>query len=736
MRQRLLSLGVLGIVLSLTSTLSAQSSYIYTTLDCPAGVQTWLYGINNSKQMVGTYLDSGSIYHGFLYKGGVFTFPIDAPGATNTWLYGIDDLGNAVGFSDSSSMHGFVYNAGVFTAVSASGFPVTAPHGITKNSVYGQMIVGLANNGSFLDAGGTFSSVNVPGSISTSATGINAAGNIVGEYEDSSQTFHGFLDSLGSFTYPIDFPGASITMANGINVFGFIVGSYTTFNSGYQGFFYANSSFTTIKVPGSTYTFANGINNVEQIVGNYSDAAGKSHGYLASLPSNPRPMMNQPLTPDTYAPINRGKNLQLTVNGTDFASGSGVYWNGTYISTTLVNSNQLVATIPAGNLTKAGTATVTVSNPYISGGGGGLSNPQFFTVASSHSVTLTRSDIVNGRQPERLVTGDFNADGILDIASTDSPNNCMWVYYGQGNGTFQTSYCYPTGTSPSNLVIADFNNDGKPDLATVNALSNTVSIFLANGTGYFLNKVDFPVGNNPTWLVVGDFNKDGNWDIAAMNQADSTVSILIGNGDGTFHPQTTFTTALGPSSMTVGDFNQDGNVDLAITNFNNFAGNTVSVFLGKGDGTFQPRVDYATASGPLGVVAADLNKDGKLDLAVVAGCGDGTSCGRPGSVSILLGNGNGTFQPKVDYNAGSFPYSIVAADFRSSGTLDLAVTDLDSGSLTFLWGSGTGTFPTSSQVTTNGRPVGLSVGDFNGDGKLDLAVGGDSPAGVSLMLQQ
>jgi hypothetical protein len=175
---------------------------------------------------------------------------------------------------------------------------------------------------------------------------------------------------------------------------------------------------------------------------------------------------------------------------------------------------------------------------------------------------------------------------------------------------------------------------------------------------------------------------------------------------------------------------------LVVTNFNNFGGNTVSIYVGAGNGTSSHLTDPAVAQGPLSVIAADFNGDGILALAVAAGCGDGSSCGRPGSVSVLLGYGNGYFHTKVDYNAGWFPYTVVAGDFRSSGVLDLAITDLDSGSLTFLWGQGNRTFPTSSLFSTNGRPVGVITGDFNGDGRLDLAIGGDSPAGVTLMHQQ
>ena len=160
----------------------------------------------------------------------------------------------------------------------------------------------------------------------------------------------------------------------------------------------------------------------------------------------------------------------------------------------------------------------------------------------------------------------------------------------------------------------------------------------------FQPHVDYATGTNPFSVAVGDFNRDGKLDLAVTNNTDNTVSVLLGKGDGTFQTHADYATGASPKQVVVGDFNGDGKLDLAITNA---ASNTMSVLLGNGDGTFQPHVDYATPVRPQWLVVADFNNDGKLDLAT-ANYGPDYS---EGSVSMFLGNGDGTFQPQKAYDA-------------------------------------------------------------------------------------
>jgi VCBS repeat protein len=438
---------------------------------------------------------------------------------------------------------------------------------------------------------------------------------------------------------------------------------------------------------------------------------------------------------ESVAPGSAG--FQVTINGTGFDLSSNVMWNGSIRNTTPLSSSQVIADITAADLALAGTASVTVTNSSP----GFPSDTAYFTISTLHNTPQwTRTDYPMGIQTERQAVADFNGDGILDIVSIDASGNALLMSLGNGNGTFQPAISTPAFNHPANLVVGYFDYDMIPDVVTANYASgtttSTISLYRSTGTGTFYPRVDTKVGKGPIALGTGDFDCDGWWDLMVVNSIDNTVTAMHNMSSWHFLRYSTLVTNKDPVSIATGDFNNDGNLDLAVANFGNYAGNTVSVFLGTGNLSFLPKVDYVTDGGTQSVIAADFNGDGILDLATANGCGHATYCGRPGTVSVLLGNGNGTFQNAVNYDAGSYPFTVVAGNFRATNALDLAVTDLDSGQLTFLQGAGNGTFPTSVVVPTNARPVGLAAGDFNNDGKLDLAVGGTSPSGLTVMLQK
>jgi len=253
--------------------------------------------------------------------------------------------------------------------------------------------------------------------------------------------------------------------------------------------------------------------------------------------------------------------------------------------------------------------------------------------------------------------------------------------------------------------------------------SNVVFFEVTPALGMALNRSDYGSLAFPWSIVTADFNRDGNLDLAVTNGNNGTVGVFLGNGDGTFQPQVEYSAGAGPQWIAVGDFDGDGKLDLAVTNYSS---NVVSVLLGNGDGTFQSPVGYATGGGPFAVAVGDFDGDGKLDL-VVTNSSDST-------VSVLLGNGDGTFRAHVDYGTGRDPQAVAVGDVNGDGKLDLAVANNSDSTVSLLLGGGDGTFKAHVDYNTAGAPYGVAIADLNGDGELDLAVATFVGNGVSVLL--
>ena len=299
-----------------------------------------------------------------------------------------------------------------------------------------------------------------------------------------------------------------------------------------------------------------------------------------------------------------------------------------------------------------------------------------------------RTDRPAGSQPYGLAVAEITGDRRLDLIATSTNSDAVSIFRGLPRGRFGApSGSYPTGDLPLQVVVGDFDRDGWLDFAVTNFRSNTVSVFRAKGHGQFLNSVDYPTRDGPASIVSTDLNGDRIPDLIVGNlYTDYTVyasplSVFLGRGDGTFAPGTTTYVGRGPEEIAAADFNEDGRMDLTAVNFES---RTLTVLLGNGSGGFVAKEEYPTGDLPLGLAVADFNADDHPDVAVTNH--------QENTISVFAGKGDGTFAQRVDYPAGGGffldPSRIVAGDFNGDAVPDLAVTNSVSNTISVLLNQG------------------------------------------------
>lgn len=358
------------------------------------------------------------------------------------------------------------------------------------------------------------------------------------------------------------------------------------------------------------------------------------------------------------------------------------------------------------------------------------------------SIFAPRVDYATGKAPRDLTKGDFNADGISDLSIADSVGVSVLLgvgHDGGGDGTFAAPSSYPGDPSWS-IVTGDFNADGSPDLATASWNADSISVRLGAGEGTFADATEYAAGRGPRNVVTADLNGDAVADLVASNRNSENLTVLLGSGsggvgDGTFGPQTSVTSGYRPAAAAAADFNDDGVPDLlAISEGSPRA----AVLAGAGDGTFISRADYAAGKQPRGMVTGDFNADGAVDLCIANFGSD--------SITVLLGSGEGgtgagTFPTRADYAVGIEPWSLVTGHFNGDTAIDIGVTNFDSGSVSVLLGNTRGgipdgTFAGQVSYSAGDWPTGLTTGDFNGDAITDFAATNLYSNTVSVMLGQ
>jgi hypothetical protein len=333
-----------------------------------------------------------------------------------------------------------------------------------------------------------------------------------------------------------------------------------------------------------------------------------------------------------------------------------------------------------------------------------------------------------GGSPDAVAVGDFLGNGLQDIAVANG-NGTVDVILSNGNGTFQTPQVFTLGATPVGIAVGDFLGNGKLDLVTANS-NGSVSVLEGNGKGGFGAPINTQVGGSLTSVAVGDFNNDGKVDVVVGT--NTGLDTLLSNGNGTFQLKQTvtfshtvhgiFTFTFGVSSVAVSDLRGDGKEDVVA-----LTGEGLSLLLGNGNGTVQsPTFLDGGPSTVASFVVGDFNGDGKPDIVTSALAQD------PGvapAINVLTGKGDGTFQTGSSTNVGETANALAAGDF---GTGKIALVMVSSNSVTLVPGNGNGTFATAPTIATNNGPTLVAAADFNGDGKTDLVTAGFGSVVVSL----
>ena len=453
-------------------------------------------------------------------------------------------------------------------------------------------------------------------------------------------------------------------------------------------------------------------------VANQAVHTESGYGTVSVLPNQSVGSMAPPpvLTSISLASGVETGGAYLTASGGNFQGGAVLRFGGVPADDIYVQSlNVITARTPEH---PAGVVEVVVTNPD----GQEAVLEQRFTFVQALFGFRTRYPA--GRTPESVFGADLDGDGDNDLAVADAKDDVVGVFLNDGSGVFDARVSYASADGPLALFGADLDSDGDSDVAVASDRSDNVSVLLNNGDGTFAPRLEYGAGARPRALSVADLDGDADRDVAVANLSGA-VSVLWNNGAGVFAQKSQYQVEFGPQSIASADLDGDGDNDLVTANNTNmtsaggFNSDNVSVLMNRGDGTFAARVNFLAGPRPTSVFASDLDGDGDNDLAV----------GNSGNtVSVLSNNGSGDFAVEATYLTGNNLAAVFSADFDGDGDGDLAVGctgaligSIRTSTVSVLLNNGDATFQPMVDYPSGSGTVSVFSADFDGDGDNDLA---------------
>jgi hypothetical protein len=283
--------------------------------------------------------------------------------------------------------------------------------------------------------------------------------------------------------------------------------------------------------------------------------------------------------------------------------------------------------------------------------------------------------------PRSVYSVDVNNDTHFDVLAANYTSGTISVYLGDGSGGFSAPSHFNCNSSPLSVKAVDLNGDGNADAVVVNETTNQVSVLMGDGAGSFGAPTAYTVGNTPKALVLARIDNNLSYDIVTANSGSNNISVLLNSGSGSFTGPTNYTTGTSPRAIDAADIDNDGDIDVFVTNFNGASTNNISILRNSGSGTFVPKVDYSSGeTNANGVAAGDYNNDGNIDLMII----NETGTNNTAYTSLMMGNGTGTIAFYNKFAVRQNPMGIITAEINNDGKKDIAVVNLTSNEVNIL----------------------------------------------------